>query len=52
MFQQLQRELVQLSTCGMHIIAEHSGHDIHLDEPELVVTAIRQVVEMAQTRAT
>jgi hypothetical protein len=33
-------------------MAEHSGHFIQSDEPELVLTAIRQVVEMAQTHAT
>jgi pimeloyl-ACP methyl ester carboxylesterase len=52
MFHELQRELVQLSTRGTHIIAEHSGHFIQSDEPELVVTAIRQIVEMAQKSAT
>ena len=52
MFQELQRDLAQLSTRGKHIIAEHSGHFIQLDEPELVVTAIQQVVEMAHKSAT
>ena len=26
------------------IVAERSGHNIHLDQPELVVDAIRQIV--------
>jgi len=29
-----------------HIIARHSGHWVHLNEPELVVEAIRKVMEM------
>jgi pimeloyl-ACP methyl ester carboxylesterase len=48
MFQELQRDLVRLSTRGTHVMAERSGHFIQRDEPELVVAAIRQVVEMAQ----
>ncbi|MGB3717309.1 MAG: alpha/beta hydrolase [Candidatus Promineifilaceae bacterium] len=45
---ELQRDLVKLSTNSQHIIAEHSGHYIHHDQPELVVDAIRQVVKVAQ----
>jgi pimeloyl-ACP methyl ester carboxylesterase len=52
MFHELQRDLVRLSARSTHIMAEHSGHFIQADEPELVVTAIRQVVEMARTSAT
>jgi pimeloyl-ACP methyl ester carboxylesterase len=35
---------------GTHIVAEKSGHWIHLDEPSLVVDAIREMV--AQSRLT
>jgi pimeloyl-ACP methyl ester carboxylesterase len=52
MFHTLQRDLARLSTRCTHIMAEHSGHFIQSDEPELVITAIRQVVEMARTSAT
>ena len=36
--------MVARSACGRHIIATGSGHWIHLDEPELVVEAIRSIV--------
>lgn len=39
----LQGELASLSTNSTHLIAEGSGHAIHLDRPDLVVTAIQQV---------
>jgi pimeloyl-ACP methyl ester carboxylesterase len=41
----LQRELASRSPKGKQIMAEKSGHFIHQDEPELVVAAIRQVIE-------
>ncbi len=37
------------SSHGKHIVASSSGHWIHLDEPELVVQAIREVVELARS---
>jgi hypothetical protein len=40
MFHELQRDLVRLSARSTHIMAEHSGHFIQSDEPELVITAI------------
>lgn len=43
-WQQMQRELVQLSTQGRQIIASNSGHLVNKDEPELIVDAVRQVV--------
>jgi hypothetical protein len=47
---QLQKELVSRSSRGRQIIAEKSGHNIHHDQPELVVDAIRQVVREANHR--
>lgn len=44
----LHREMVALSPDGTHIIAEGSGHGIQDDRPDLVVDAIRQVVESAR----
>ena len=32
-----------LSTNTRHIVAEKSGHWIHLDQPELVVEAVREL---------
>ena len=46
---QRQTELAQLSSQGVLTVAENSGHWIQLDQPELVVEAIRQVVERALT---
>lgn len=41
-------ELTKRSSNGSHIVAEHSGHFIHKDQPELVTDAIRKVVEQAR----
>jgi pimeloyl-ACP methyl ester carboxylesterase len=43
-----QVELAGLSSAGKHTIAAESAHWIHLDEPELVVAAIREIVETAK----
>lgn len=40
----LQDDLATLVPAARHLIADRSGHDIYLDEPALVVEAIRQVV--------
>jgi pimeloyl-ACP methyl ester carboxylesterase len=45
-----QADLATLSTNSRHVVATNSGHHIHLDEPDLVVEAIRQVVDAARTR--
>jgi pimeloyl-ACP methyl ester carboxylesterase len=37
-------DLATLVPNGRFFVAEHSGHDIHQDQPELVTEAIRQVV--------
>jgi pimeloyl-ACP methyl ester carboxylesterase len=34
-----------------HVLAEKSGHDIHRDEPELVINAIKDIVESARRKA-
>jgi pimeloyl-ACP methyl ester carboxylesterase len=47
----LPQELVGMSRNSKLIITEKSGHHIQLDEPELVVGAIRQVVEAARSKA-
>jgi pimeloyl-ACP methyl ester carboxylesterase len=41
----LQDDLVRLVPGARHVIATESGHDIHQDQPELVIEAIQQVVE-------
>ncbi len=40
----LQRELAALSTNGKQIIAEESGHNIHADQPQLVIDAVKELV--------
>lgn len=40
----LQGELALLSTNSTHLIAEGSGHAIHLDQPDLVVNVIEQII--------
>ena len=47
-WQQWQADLASRSSNGKQIIAEKAGHGIQNDEPELVVNAIRQVVEATQ----
>ena len=49
-WQEGQRKLVKLSSQSRQIIAEKSGHYIQLSEPELVVEAIRQVVDASRLR--
>ncbi len=40
-----QRDLVRLSSAGVHVIAEESGHCIQCDQPVLVADVIRRMVE-------
>jgi len=42
---EMQKDLVRRSPRGKQVIAEKSGHNVHQDQPELVIDAIRQVVE-------
>jgi pimeloyl-ACP methyl ester carboxylesterase len=42
---EMQNALARLSSRSKHIIAEKSGHYIQRDQPELVIDAVRQVVE-------
>ncbi|HXG64674.1 MAG TPA: alpha/beta hydrolase [Blastocatellia bacterium] len=46
----LQADLTTLSNNSKQIVAKNSGHHIHLDEPGLVVDAIRQVVNASRRR--
>jgi len=47
-WQQMQDELAQLSTKSTHVIAKNSGHYIQLDRPDLVIEAVRGVVDQAR----
>jgi len=48
----LQDDLARLVPDAHHIIATESGHDIHQDQPELVIAAIREVVEAVRDPGT
>jgi hypothetical protein len=48
--QKTQAALAKLSTKGKQIIAKESGHHIHIDEPDLVINAIRELLGATQAR--
>jgi pimeloyl-ACP methyl ester carboxylesterase len=48
-WQQLQAETANLSEKGKLIIAAQSGHNVHIDQPELVVNAIHQVTKQIKS---
>jgi pimeloyl-ACP methyl ester carboxylesterase len=49
----LQNDLASLSSDSQHSVAPHSGHYIHLDRPDLAITAIQSVWQQArQSRTT
>jgi pimeloyl-ACP methyl ester carboxylesterase len=43
-WQALQNDLASLSSNSTHLIATSSGHSIMLDQPDLVIAAIKQVI--------
>ncbi len=47
-----QAELVHLSRKGKQVIAENSGHNIHLEDPALVVQQIQEVVNAVRNNKT
>jgi pimeloyl-ACP methyl ester carboxylesterase len=47
-WRQLQRDQASLSDRGCLIVAQESGHVVSVDQPEVVVDAIRTVVETAR----
>ncbi len=44
----LQQDLASLSSNSQHSVAQHSGHYIHLDRPDLAITAIQSVWQQAR----
>lgn len=44
-WQQLQADLVKKSSQSKHLVAEHSGHIIPYDQPEIIVHAVHDMVE-------
>ena len=49
-WRQLQRDQASLSDRGCLIVAQQSGHVVSIDQPQVVVDAIRRVVEAARGR--
>ena len=47
----LQMDLASLSTNSKQIIAEHSGHFIQLEEPALVISAVKEVVDAVRRKS-
>ncbi len=45
-------KMANLSSNSKHLITTRSGHEIHLDEPELVIDAIKQVINAVRTGKT
>ena len=39
-----QASVASLSTAGRHVVAEGSGHWVHLDRPDLVAGAVREIL--------
>jgi pimeloyl-ACP methyl ester carboxylesterase len=48
---ELQEDNATLSSNSKFIMVEGSGHDIEVDQPEVVVEAIQQVIEAVRTGA-
>jgi pimeloyl-ACP methyl ester carboxylesterase len=51
-WEKMQEELAHLSTRGTQTIAKNSAHYIQLDRPDVVVDAIRNVVQQARAEST
>lgn len=49
-WQELQAELTNLSSKSKWLIAQNSGHNVHIDQPQLVIDAIQQVIDAAQSK--
>jgi pimeloyl-ACP methyl ester carboxylesterase len=50
-WQALQRSWLALSSDARQTLARHSGHYVQLDEPQLVIAAIREEIGLARLRA-
>lgn len=50
-WQGLQEDMARISNNGSVVVAEHSGHHVHADQPELVVNVIKRLVEQMASDA-
>ena len=46
---ELQTESVRVSSNSVHVVTQQSGHYIHVEEPQLVIAAVREVVRASRT---
>lgn len=49
-WQNMQKELLELSSNSWQVIAENSGHNIYKDEPEIIINNIKKVVREARNQ--
>jgi len=49
-WEKMQEELARLSTRGTQVMAKNSSHYIQIDRPDVVIDAVRRVVEQARAR--
>ncbi len=47
----LQADLASRVPNSTHTVSEKGGHNLHIDDPMLVIDAIRQVVEAVRDKA-
>lgn len=52
LLRELHEEIARLVPNGRHVVAEESGHDIHKEQPALVVEAIKSVIEAVRDPTT
>jgi pimeloyl-ACP methyl ester carboxylesterase len=50
-YKKLQTELLSLSSRSKQLIADRSFHSVEIDQPEVVIEAIRQVIETVRKKA-
>jgi hypothetical protein len=50
-WQQMPEKLAQLSTRGAQITVKNSGHYIQLDHPDVVVDALRKLVNQVRSES-
>lgn len=49
-WRELQDVLVALTSHATHVIAKHSGHFVHSNEPDVVIKGIQDIVHAYRTR--
>jgi pimeloyl-ACP methyl ester carboxylesterase len=47
-WQQLQSQLAMLSTHSQHIVVDHAGHNIQLEQPQVVINAILNIIQQVR----